>query len=89
MYDLEASPSIPKSNIAPLADQQIVPNPGETDFVYFNVAGPKFYVDAASKTRPNQSMARSGLGVYFTISDQGSTTDILISASSSAISSAL
>jgi hypothetical protein len=65
-------------------------NPGDAVSIYFNVVGPKFYIDAAWKTRPGQCMARAGLGVYLAIPDeQGSTSDVLISASSSAVSSAI
>jgi hypothetical protein len=44
------------------------------------------YVDAAWKTRPNQNIAKAGLGVYFVFQDQGYTSDVLITASSPALS---
>jgi hypothetical protein len=59
-----------------------MPKPGETVFIYFNVASPKLYVDTAWKIRPDQDAARPGLGVYIAMPDtQGSTSDVLISAS--------
>jgi hypothetical protein len=58
--------------------------------IYFNVAGPKMYVDAAWKTRPGHDAARPKLGVYLVIPDgHGATSDVLISATSAPVSSAL
>jgi hypothetical protein len=57
--------------------------------VYFDVAGPKVYVDAAWKFNSGQGVARPGLGIYLAIPGvQGAVADVLITASSAAVPSA-
>jgi hypothetical protein len=60
MLGLEDSSLTPTITAAMLLDHHRMPKPGETVSIYFDVAGPKLYVDAAWKTRSGQDAARPG-----------------------------
>jgi hypothetical protein len=89
LHDLEVSPLTPNTNAALLiTDRQ--PAPNQTVSVYFDVAGPKIYIDAAWKLISGQGVARHGLGIYLAIrGDHGAVTDVLITASSSPVDSVI
>jgi hypothetical protein len=91
LQDLEVlplTPSAPSELIT--ADRHRLPLPGETISVYFSCAGPKIYMDAAWKTAPGQVVAKPGLDIYLAIPDAlGSVVDVLITASSSPVPSAI
>jgi hypothetical protein len=86
---MEVSPLTPSINLAPLVPARPqMPKPGETISLDFDFAGPKVQVDVAWKIRTGHLSARPGLDIYLAIpDDQGSVADVLISASSSAVSS--
>jgi hypothetical protein len=90
LHDL-VSPLTPNANAALLVtDRQPVPKPGETVLVYFDVAGPKIYIDAVWKLISGQEVARPGLGIYLAIpGDHGAVADVLITTSSSPVASAI
>jgi hypothetical protein len=91
MQDLEVSPLTPSCNASLLVSDRVrLPKPGETVSIYFDFVGPKIYVDAAWKTRPGQGVARPGLRVYLAFpDDHGGVADVLISATSLVVSSAI
>jgi hypothetical protein len=87
LQDLEASSMIPPPQVSCRPTDPSCARSRDTVSDYLHVAGPKLYVDAAWKTRPNQNMAKAGLGVYLVFQDQGYTSDVLISVSLPAVSS--
>jgi hypothetical protein len=91
LQDLEVSSLTPKDNVALLGpNRQLLPKPGETASIFVDFAGIKIYVDAAWKQISGQGVARPGLAIYLAIpDDQGAVADVLISATSSAVASAI
>jgi hypothetical protein len=64
LHNLEVSPLTPStSDVRLLPSNTRPPKPGEMVSMYFDVAGPKLYVDAAWKTSPGQVVDKPGLGV--------------------------
>jgi hypothetical protein len=66
------------------------PKPGGTVASFVDFAGAKIFVDAAWKLLPGQRVAIPGIGIYLMIpGNQGDVADVLISAISSLVASAI
>jgi hypothetical protein len=91
LQDLEVSPLTPIDNSSSQdRGSRVSPKPGETVASFVDFAGAKIFFDATWKLLPGQRAARPGIGIYLIIpGSQGDVADVLISAISSPVASAI